>query len=124
MTGKQNRRFHRVKFFADAELKSNSQSWATYILDISLNGVLIKIPHDCKLEIDQDCTLSIELDGSDATIEIAAYIRHLHEDKAGLCIHHIDLESISHLKRIIELNSGDTESLNRELSEIMLTHLE
>ena len=85
---------------------------------------MIKIPHDCQLTINQDCTLSIELGGDDANIEIAAYVKHLGENKAGLCIHHIDLESISHLKRIIELNTEDPSALNRELSEMLLADLE
>ena len=37
----------------------------------------------------------------------------------GLRSLHIDVESISHLRRIIELNLGDAELLNRELEMLI-----
>ncbi|MGF1806791.1 PilZ domain-containing protein, partial [Aliivibrio sifiae] len=35
-----------------------------------------------------------------------------------LCIQHIDIDSISHLKRLIELNVGNSDMLLRQLSEL------
>jgi hypothetical protein len=37
----------------------------------------------------------------------------------GLQTEHIDLDSISHLRRLIELNVGDADILNRELGELV-----
>ena len=119
MVEKDNRRFSRVQFFIGAELKADSKDYAVQIIDLSLNGVMIEVPYDCHLEIEQDCTLTIPLNNGELIVEMAAYIKHIKDNKVGLSIHHIDLESIQHLKRIIELNLGDCSSLDRELDELI-----
>ena len=47
---------------------------------------------------------------------------HIEDDHTGYRCEHIDLDSISHLRRLVELNLGDPDILDRELSE--LSHVE
>ena len=37
----------------------------------------------------------------------------------ALCAKHIDLDSISHLRRFVELNLGDEQELERELGALL-----
>jgi hypothetical protein len=47
-------------------------------------------------------------------------IIHSETDQIGFRCDHIDLESISHLKRLVELNLGDEAALERELHELVV----
>jgi hypothetical protein len=43
---------------------------------------------------------------------------HSQQDSLGLRCEKIDIESASHLRRLLELNMGDAELLSRELDEL------
>ena len=43
----------------------------------------------------------------------------LKDHHLGLFCHHIDIDSITHLRRLIELNLGDETLLQRELAELL-----
>ena len=47
-------------------------------------------------------------------------VSHIKANHIGLKCHYIDIDSITHLKRLIELNLADDELLHRELA--MLIH--
>lgn len=44
------------------------------------------------------------------------------EDYLRMNIHHIDIDSASHLKRLVELNVGTDELLHRELEHLTDLH--
>jgi hypothetical protein len=48
-------------------------------------------------------------------------VKLTHEDpgQLGFVCQYIDLDSISHLRRLIELNLGDQEELDRELAALL-----
>ena len=49
-------------------------------------------------------------------IRMTVTVMHVHADRIGLHCEHIDIDSVTHLRRLIELNLGDPELLERELS--------
>lgn len=57
----------------------------------------------------------------DAETDVQMRVRLTHEDPSqlGFVCEHIDLDSISHLRRLIELNVGDQEELERELGALL-----
>jgi hypothetical protein len=59
----------------------------------------------------------------DPKTPIKMQVRLTHEDNGqlGFVCQHIDLDSISHLRRLIELNLGDEEELHRELAALLET---
>jgi len=46
-------------------------------------------------------------------------IRHIEENHIGLKCHSIDIDSITHLKRLVELNLADETLLHRELETLI-----
>jgi len=54
-------------------------------------------------------------------IRMEVIVKHINNNTAGFCFEYIDLDSISHLRRLVELNVGDTTILNRELSDLGTT---
>ncbi|MCZ6552415.1 MAG: PilZ domain-containing protein, partial [SAR324 cluster bacterium] len=65
---------------------------------------------------DQPVHLDINLGAPDAVISMDCEIAYLTADRVGLRCVTIDLDSIAHLRRLIELNSGDPKQVERELS--------
>ena len=63
--------------------------------------------------------MKIALSGDpDTMINMEASIAHIEGRQVGLKRAHIDMDSISHLRRLVELNLGDSELLHRELEHL------
>ena len=54
----------------------------------------------------------------DASIRMDVTVAHVEDQHIGFRCEHIDLDSITHLRRLVELNVGDIDILNRELSAL------
>ncbi|MBR9726490.1 PilZ domain-containing protein [Shewanella intestini] len=109
------RKFSRILFGANAYIALAEQTWKTTILDLSLNGALIKRPNNFVGKLNTLLKLEFVLPDSEVQLVIDAMLIHKTPEHLGLKCVHIDVESISHLRRIIELNIGDAELLNREI---------
>lgn len=112
------RRHARVAFNVSAELIAADHRAPTQIFDLSLKGALVSLPEGWPEKI-KSALLVVRLDGSDATITMQMSIAHRHPTHLGLYCHHIDIDSITHLRRLIELNLGDESLLQRELAELL-----
>ena len=111
------RRFRRIFFDADCRLHQGEKIWSTQVVDISLNGVLLEEPAAWDGDPNQPFEVVIPLDQQDAAIVMAVSLKHQNDNLGFLC-QYIDLESVSHLKRLVELNLGDAKLLSRELSAL------
>jgi len=114
----ENRRFTRIPFDATVHVTSADGSWDCSLIDISLKGVLVDRPDDWKGELEDTAMIELELTGGDASIRMDVIVAHVEENHIGFRCEHIDLDSITHLRRLVELNVGDTEILNRELNAL------
>lgn len=116
-TSSERRVFSRISFDADTYLCQDDKRWQVELIDISFNGVLVKMPDHWDGDPTRDITVFIHL-GGDISINMNTRLAHQSEGKAGFHCHLIDLESMNHLRRLVELNLGDTESLERELRHL------
>lgn len=114
------RHFARVPFNNLARLTSaDGQQWLTSLLDVSLKGVLLQRPDHWSGQPGDHYALEFYLAGSSLTIRMAdTAVSHLDAVCLGLHCLSIDLESITHLKSLLELNTGDPELIHRELLEL------
>jgi hypothetical protein len=113
-----NRRFSRVSFKGTAQLDIGSYSLATEILDLSLQGALIKKPDNWPQTLPKIMQLSIQLNEFPIDVVMKVSVAHESSTLVGLHCEKIDIESVSHLRRLLELNLGDGDLLSRELSEL------
>lgn len=115
----QNRRqFTRIDFKSPAQLFTGEQTIAARVKDISLKGALIEIDEtsDWQPVAGGYCEIVIALDDSSIKIYMHTRVAHVTNNKLiGLLCEHIDLESIEHLRKLVELNLGDPTLLEREL---------
>lgn len=111
------RRFTRIPFEVPVTLGCGDRSWESQLVDISLHGALIKTPASWQQTDQEQYQLSIHLDGGHE-IGMDVVVAHRQENELGLRCVDIDVESITHLRRLIELNLGEPELLERELSAL------
>jgi hypothetical protein len=116
MTGR--RRYSRISFHVQAEFVSMGRRWPCRALDMSLNGALVSRPRDWTGELGERSTLSFRLDDG-AYIQMVGILRHQDADCMGWQCTGIDLDSMSELRRLVELNLGEPLLLRRELAEMM-----
>ena len=112
------RQFTRILFSMKAALEIEGKHYSVSIHDISLNGVLVSA-------VDSDRSLKGKLGIlrfllSDEESEVTMHIAVIHEEEneTGLQCNAIDIDSVTHLRRLIELNLGDSEQLDKELSQL------
>lgn len=113
------RRFSRIVFHRPAELESLGETARCELLDVSLKGALVEAPASFPGPKGTPCVLTVRLDAGDAVVRMEGEITHREGPTLGLRCTGIDLDSISHLRRIVELNLGDEDLLHRELSALV-----
>ncbi len=108
------RQFHRVLYNVDAKLGFNEQFIPCKVIDLSLNGCLLQFEDSELIQKDHTYRLYLEL-SVDVDISMELNMCHLQDNKAGFICSHIDIDSISQLRRLVELNLGDSHLLERDL---------
>ncbi|MCK4708935.1 MAG: PilZ domain-containing protein [Gammaproteobacteria bacterium] len=111
------RHYQRVTFDAEVVIESGETSWLCHLVDISLKGLLVVFPDEIETKIGEHYQMEFRL-GVDAAINMGVKVVHLEEHLVGLEWSDIDLESLTHLRRLLELNLSDPEEMHRELSEL------
>lgn len=112
------RRFSRVDFNTTATITDNQDRWQSRLIDISLKGALLTLPEKWQGNIGDAFKIELPLDDSNVTIQMGVSVAHIQEQHVGFRCEHIDFDSITHLRRLMELNLGDAELVNRELSTL------
>ncbi|WP_397451290.1 PilZ domain-containing protein [Pseudomonas sp. NA-150] len=112
------RRFKRIAFDAKTELSQGQNHWSVQLVDLSLKGLLIQRPEpwhgNPELPFEVDIQLSDDVD-----VRMDVQLSHEQNGQLGFVCLHIGLDSISHLRRLIELNLGDMQELEREMRALV-----
>ncbi len=112
------RRFHRILFDAPTTIETDDGSLQTQLIDISLKGAMARTPEGWQPDAGQPVTLHVILDEGGTEITMKALCAHIEAGRVGFLCDEIDMESISILKRLVELNIGDEELLQRDLAAL------
>jgi hypothetical protein len=110
------RKFSRIPFQTEASLFLPDGEFVVDVLDISLKGALIYPHTNMFVTVGTKCTLKICLDHSGSSIRMEGTIVHHMGSYYGLVCRDIDLDSVTHLRRLVELNLGDEAMAEREFS--------
>lgn len=115
----QRRHYSRIVFHGDATLIIDGVRNACAVDDISLKGALVDVTQAITAVPGAPCGLEIRLDGDAAIVRMEGEITHRKGTRIGLTCRDIDLDSMIHLRRMLELNLGDAALLDRELSTML-----
>jgi len=115
----QRRLFTRIAFDTGVELDILSGKHACKLMDISLKGALVERPMPWQASIGEPCSLLVKLAEDGTSISMAGEVAHVEQGRLGIHCTEIDLESITNLRRLVELNLGDETALHREISAML-----
>ncbi len=112
------RRFSRVPFDAKVILTKDGKQWHSQLHDISLKGILVETPDGWDGVKGERFDLEVVFSESGSLITGLVCVAHSEEGHTGFEMVEIDVESVSHLRRLMELNLGNEALLERELSAL------
>ncbi len=87
------------------------------VVNLSMKGILVELPEE--LCIDGAVAFSIPLSGDASGILIAGeadVVRTESDGSFGLHLLRTDVESLTHLRRLVELNMGDGDKAREEMT--------
>jgi len=119
---KQDRHFARVVFDAEVQLHFHlsKEVQAAHLLDISLKGVLVETKQPLvNIYHGKVCRIELTLGRDGDHIVMEGQVIHQEGQFIGIECRHIDLDSMINLRRLVELNTGNPELLERELAELI-----
>jgi hypothetical protein len=120
------RRFKRIEFDARIELRLGDESapdvYPGILRDISLKGALVVLGDTGRIpESGSTGHFIVQLDQSDVVLNMVVEVAYYHAERhaCGLNILSMDVDTASHLRRLVEVNLGDDAALQRELSNLI-----
>lgn len=115
------RQFSRIPFKATAHINAKQAEIHLNcdVIDISLKGILIAKPDNWQGRLNEKYQVDLLLEDGQLIIKMQTAVAHIDANSVGFICEHIDLDSISHLKRLVELNLGDEDLLHRELHALI-----
>jgi hypothetical protein len=117
------RRFHRFPFDARCSLKvADKDEFPCDLLDISINGALVKVEQGQHQEKLQSGDLRLNLSGklNGRTLDLTTMVNtvRLQNDQLACRFTGMDVESFDQLKTLVADNLGDVALLDRELTQL------
>lgn len=112
------RQFTRILFSIKAELTIEENTYPVSILDISLNGALVTAIDNGSSLKNKSGVLNFSLSYLESEVSMNITVVHETESETGLQCTAIDIDSVTHLRRLIELNLGDSEQIDKELNQL------
>ena len=114
------RRFQRFIYQSNAVLDNAGVTFECKIHDLSLKGCLLEFAESWPVATQKHYTLTMDL-SDDVSIVMDVQAVHVDDKFIGFSCQNIDIDSITNLRRLVELNLGNSQVLERELTA--LTHI-
>jgi hypothetical protein len=109
------RRFSRIHFVTDASLQVVDAHYDAHVLNLSLKGILLYVPHLPQRTLAAEAMIQFRLEGSDIVLQFRGKLAHREQDRVGYRFIEMNLDSMSHLRRLLEYNLGDPAQLKHEI---------
>lgn len=110
------RHFQRVPFATSSTVAFRGERHDAEVVDISLKGALLSLSSPPAIQRGETCTVAIALSNSDIVIEFEAVVAHLRDLLLGVKLLKIDIDSMIHLRNIVELNTANPDQVRKELA--------
>lgn len=109
------RKFNRVPFQCDCQIRCAEQVWSGELLDISLRGALFQLSETTSLEFGDNCYLDISLADGGIHLQFESELAHKEGALHGFRFLSENLETLTHLRRLLELNLGEDDIMKKEI---------
>ncbi|MDC7233819.1 MAG: PilZ domain-containing protein [Spirochaetales bacterium] len=116
MSSNEHRKFYRADFQTQGYIVMDDGENIPFALkNISLKGILVSLD-DKRLKKGDTVNLKIKLASSDIEIDTTSVLVHEEGSERGFFFREIDLDSMIHLRRLLELNTPNEGEIEKELS--------
>ena len=116
----EHRHSHRVNFDSLVEFKTSEVKHVCELVDISINGALIAACSGATPKSGTPCQLTISLnDAAENKIIMTGTVARKIENRVGIHCESIDVDSMTHLRKLVEYNLGDVELVNRDFDALV-----
>jgi len=116
MSSREHRKFYRADFKTHGYILLEDGEQVPFVLqNISLKGISLTIEKDV-LKKGEAYNLKIKLKPSDIEINTTSVLVHEENGLKGFFFREIDLDSMIHLRRLLELNTPNEGAIEKELS--------
>ncbi|OGG96317.1 MAG: hypothetical protein A2508_00330 [Candidatus Lambdaproteobacteria bacterium RIFOXYD12_FULL_49_8] len=109
------RHYSRVNFDHEAYLHSAGERYECQLLDVSLKGVLVEVSEDFPAQSGQKAMVEVQLAGTAVQIQADSTLVFKKDNQCGFRFDEIGIDSLTHLRRLLELNTGDSDLVRKEL---------
>lgn len=112
------RKFSRVVLDWPVEIHHQDKSWPALLVDLSFRGVLLNCEN---MSLDQDAKvhLHIHIPQSLLDLDLVAHVVRSCGPIYALRLDAMGIDSMSEVRRVIELNLGDDSLLQREMEQLL-----
>lgn len=110
------RHFRRINFEAEVILKAGEEICKGQLFDVALKGAMVGTDAPLPFKPGDHCSLCIVLPGTPISLNFQADLVHQEGQCYGFKFISEDLETLTHLRKLIELNTGDAEATRSELN--------
>jgi hypothetical protein len=110
------RRFSRVGLAEKSIVEYNGRSFEADLEDISLKGALLRFPEEASCKLDDKLDISFLLGGSDIPMRFSAAVVHVRNDMVGVKFVETSLETMIHLRGLMEARTLDPDRIKNELA--------
>ncbi len=115
----EHRLFHRIKFVVKTDIEINGKSCEASLVDISFKGALVTFQQGLQPDTGIPCHLAIHLDETDLILSFTGEVVHTHDNLTGIKFTMIDIDTMIHLRRLLELNSAKPDQVRSELNALI-----
>lgn len=118
----EHRKYTRFRYQGAATLSWSNQSLPVDLVDLSLEGALIRLPISEPLAPSAGYTLNFELPETDNLITMLVSVAHQEDSLIGLRCQHLSVEDSDKLRHYIAFHADDEGVLQRELEMLLEQH--
>ena len=108
------RNFRRINFATEADILIDDTPLRCKLVDLALQGALFTSEKELPVAVGKHYRLEITLPASELTLEFTAELIHQRGHFYGFIFVAEDATTMGHLRRLLELNFGDSEEVDRE----------
>lgn len=111
------RNYQRITFRTEADIIVAGTPRRCDLVDLALQGALFRCEKELALDIGERAGLRIFLPDSSVEMDFSGELIHQRNQFYGFIFSSADDQSMSHLRRLLELNFGDGNQADEEFSQ-------
>lgn len=110
------RNYRRINFQTEAEINIDAVSHHCELVDLALQGALFRSEQELPLSIGDKTVLTIELPSSELCLNFNGELIHQRGQFYGFLFVSENAVTMGHLRRLLELNVGNAEEVDKEFN--------